>query len=344
MEFTSEGLTLSGHLALPERHPAGGSPGFVLCHGFPTAAIGAAKAGLSFHTLADRIADQQGAAVLAMNYRGCGASEGHFSIAGWLRDVEAGIDALTALDEVSSISLIGFGTGGALAICAGAQRREVRSVAAFSPPADFADWSDDPEHLLGHSRAIGVISDDDFPRDFDAWASELAEVRAIESAAELAPRSLSIVHGADDDVVPVFDSRMVADAHGKADLRIIQGAGHLLRYDPRAIAVLLGWVDRQRYSAKPSRRGDSARQRLVASSAGPVSKWNGFGSIRVDAVLGDRLSITTCWSEILHLRRRVTRARRPRRSGRRPRRTCAETSRVSLRPKSVGSERQEPTG
>lgn len=248
MQFTSDGLTLHGHLALPERHPAGGSPGFVLCHGFPTLAIGAAKAGLSFHTLADRIADQQGAAVLAMNYRGCGESEGNFSIAGWLRDVEAGIDALAALEEVSSISLIGFGTGGALAICAGARRREVRSVAAFSPPADFADWSDDPEHLLGHSRRIGVISDAAFPEDFDAWAAELDEVKAIDSAGEFAPRSLSIVHGGDDDVVPVFDSRMVADSHGTAELRVIQGAGHLLRYDPRAIAVLLGWIDRQRYS------------------------------------------------------------------------------------------------
>jgi hypothetical protein len=41
---------------------------------------------------------------------------------------------------------------------------------------------------------------------------------------------------------------MVADAHGAADLRVIQGAGHMLNYDPRAIAILLGWVDRQRFS------------------------------------------------------------------------------------------------
>lgn len=183
-----------------------------------------------------------------MNYRGCGDSEGHFSIGGWLRDVQAAIDAVNDLDEVSSVSVIGFGTGAALAICAGASRSSVRSVAAFAPPADFADWSDDPEHLLGHARRVGVITDDAYPADFDAWAQELSEVNAIESAAVLAPRSLTILHGADDDLVPVFDSRLVADAHGTADLRIIQGAGHLLRYDPRAIAVLLGWIDRQRYS------------------------------------------------------------------------------------------------
>ena len=239
---------LHGHLALPDRHPAGGSPGFVICHGFPSAAIGAANAGVSYRPLADRIADQQGGAVLAMNYRGCGDSQGNFSIGGWLRDVQAAIDALGELEEVSSVSVIGFGTGGALAICAAATRPEVRSVAAFSPPADFEDWSNDPEHLLGHSRTIGVISDDWFPEDFEAWAAELDDVKALDSAEEFAPRSLSIIHGGDDDVVPVFDSRMVADAHGSADLRIIQGAGHLLNYDPRAVAILLGWVDRQRFS------------------------------------------------------------------------------------------------
>ena len=34
-------------------------------------------------------------------------------------------------------------------------------------------------------------------------------------------------------------------ADGAAELRILPGAGHRLRHDPRAIAVLLGWLDRQ---------------------------------------------------------------------------------------------------
>lgn len=248
MQIESDGLILQGHFALPERHPEGGSPGFVICYGFPTPAIGAANAGVAFTTLADRIADQQGAAVLVLNYRGCGESEGNFSIGGWLRDVQAAIDTLGALEQVSSVSVIGFGTGAALAICAAATRFEVRSVAAFAPPADFEDWSSDPEQILRHARNVGVIGDASFPQDFESWAEELAQVRAIDGAEKFGPRSLSIIHGSDDEVVPVFDSRMVADAHGAADLRVVQGAGHMLNYDPRAVAILLGWVDRQRYS------------------------------------------------------------------------------------------------
>ena len=66
------------------------------------------------------------------------------------------------------------------------------------------------------------------------------------SIAEVAPRPVLIVHGTDDESVPAFDARVVADAHGSAELRMLSGAGHALRHDPRAIAVLLGWLDRQR--------------------------------------------------------------------------------------------------
>ena len=52
--------------------------------------------------------------------------------------------------------------------------------------------------------------------------------------------------GDDDESVPVADSRMLAASHGSAELRVIEGVGHRLRHDPRAIAVLLGWLDRQR--------------------------------------------------------------------------------------------------
>jgi len=38
----------------------------------------------------------------------------------------------------------------------------------------------------------------------------------------------------------------LAEAHGSAELRVITGAGHRLRHDPRAVAVLLGWLDRQK--------------------------------------------------------------------------------------------------
>ena len=55
------------------------------------------------------------------------------------------------------------------------------------------------------------------------------------------------MHGADDPLVPVEAARaLVAAARGPAELRIIQGAGHWLRSDPRMVATLIGWLDRIR--------------------------------------------------------------------------------------------------
>ncbi len=247
MQIECDGLTLVNHVARPERVPAAGVPGLVICHGFPTAAIGAERSGQSYHTLADRIARNKGCVVVAMHYRGCGGSQGNFSLKGWLNDVCATVEALAADPSVASVSVIGFGTGGALGICAAARSDLVRSVAAVAPPADFGDWSGDPALLLEHARNVGAVTDASFPEDFNSWAEELTRIKASDAAAKMSDRPLFILHGADDDLVPVFDSRIIADAHGSAELRVMQGAGHLLRYDPRAVAILLGWVDRQRY-------------------------------------------------------------------------------------------------
>jgi len=69
-------------------------------------------------------------------------------------------------------------------------------------------------------------------------------MRAVACAPLVAPRPLLVIHGSDDDLVPVFDARVLVDAHGDAELRIMNGAGHRVRHDPRAVAVLLGWLDR----------------------------------------------------------------------------------------------------
>jgi uncharacterized protein len=98
---------------------------------------------------------------------------------------------------------------------------------------------------LIHSRHVQVIKDPDFPGDFDEWAAGLKKVRPVEAAAKLAPRPLLVVHGDSDDLTPPADGRALVKAHGEAEFRLINGAGHELRHDPRAVAVFLGWLSRQ---------------------------------------------------------------------------------------------------
>jgi uncharacterized protein len=141
---------------------------------------------------------------------------------------------------------VGIGTGGALCICAAADDERVRAVAALGAPADFSDWAGSPRGLAEHAEQVGLFADRGIPQPFDDWARDLREIRAVACAERLAPRSLLLLHGADDRAVPALDARAVADAHGSAELKIMAGAGHQLRHDPRAVALLLGWLDRQR--------------------------------------------------------------------------------------------------
>lgn len=245
--FSSGPLQLSGYLATPPtpRSPSG-VPGLVLAHHFHTGAGGAAATALTYPELADRIATELGWYVLTFTCRGAGESEGQFSLGGWLADIQAAVDHVHDIEGVSGVWIAGFGTGAALAICAGARDPRVKGVAVLGGPADFDDWAGQPRRLLEYSREVGLVTDPRFPSSFDAWARDLRTIRPVQCVAEFSPRSLLVVHGTDDDSVPDFDARVIADAHGSAEVRIIAGAGHHLRDDPRAVAVLLGWLDRER--------------------------------------------------------------------------------------------------
>jgi pimeloyl-ACP methyl ester carboxylesterase len=246
--FPSGRLTLKAHLAHP---PSGGRtdshpPAVVIVHGFPGGVGGAKAVALSYPELADRIAAELGWLVLVPELRGAGDSDGQFSLQGWLDDISAAVAHLRSTAQPSGIWIVGFGTGGALGLCAAAKDPAIKGVAALGAPADFDDWAGQPRRLLDHSRAIGLIDDRSYPASFDKWSKELKEVRAVQCIRNVAPRPCLVVHGTDDESVPQFDARVLADAHGRAELRMVAGASHALRHDPRAVAVLLGWLDRQR--------------------------------------------------------------------------------------------------
>jgi uncharacterized protein len=240
----SGGVGLDAHLS----RPAGIArvPGLVLCHGFPSGPRGAATAGITYPELGERLTRETGWAVLTFNFRGTGASSGDFSIDGWRADVAAAVDVLAARDDLSGISLAGASTGGALAVVHAADDPRIRGVAILGSPATLRHWVRDPSAFLVHARNIGIIRDPRFPPDPVAWAAAIAELDPLAAAARLAPRSLLIVHGSDDEVVPISDARAYAAAAGDhGELRIVQAGGPRLRHDPRAVATLIGWLARQ---------------------------------------------------------------------------------------------------
>lgn len=230
----------------PATAAAGGLKAVVLCPDLPRTQ-GVARAALqSLGVLAERIAVDAQWLALALQPRGLGDAPGDFSACGWLEDIATAVTTLRAEEQAEQVFLVGLGLGGALCIAAAAADPDIGGVATLGAPADVMSWAGDPRSLLAHARTVGLIRSPNFPPDTDRWNREWRELRPLDLARELNPRPVMVIHGNDDDVVPDLDARALADASGDgADLRLIAGAGHQLRNDPRAVAILLGWLSRQ---------------------------------------------------------------------------------------------------
>lgn len=242
-DSTAETIRLAAHWA----RPSGGRrvPGIVLSHGFPQPPRGRIASGLTFPGLADRIAEEVGWQVLTFNFRGTGGSDGDFSISGWMDDLRCAIDEVASRPEVTEVWLIGAGLGGSLSICCAAEDERVRGVATLAAHSNLNDWLRDPARFLAHARRMGVFRSPDAPSDAANWTREMKEFAPLASAAKLAGRPFLVLHGSDDTLVAPTDAIELAEAHGSADIRFVFHAGHRLRHDPRAVATLLGWLDRQ---------------------------------------------------------------------------------------------------
>ena len=243
VSLVCDGHRLEWHLARPPGSVARGGvrSGLVIAHDLPVGEGAAATAAVTFPELADRIARDTGWLALAFSFRGAGRSGGSFSPAGWLRDLGAAVELLRP--EVASVFVVGFGFGGTLALRAASVDPTVAGVGLLGTPSDLAPWAVDIESLMAVVADAGYGRAD--PEDQEAWAEDLRAIDPMGSAAVIPPRPLLIIHGSDDHEVPLVDARALSDAaEGVAELRVIPTAGHRLRHDPRAVALLMGWLQR----------------------------------------------------------------------------------------------------
>jgi pimeloyl-ACP methyl ester carboxylesterase len=243
--FKSGGNTLARHLVVPGG-AAEARPGVILCHGFPIGPLDARRSAGTFPQLIDRIAHDLGYVGMTFNFRGTGTSDGDFSLQGWVDDLRSAINYLIEQAEPTEVVLLGTNTGGSIAICVAADDPRVRAAGLLSPRADFDDWAEHPRRFLEHAREIGAVSTPGFPLSVDEWSRAFRRFRPTDAARRFAPRPLLVMHGDDDESVPTSDARQLAEAHGSAELSLLAGAGHRLRHDPRAVALLFGWLDRVR--------------------------------------------------------------------------------------------------
>lgn len=241
-----ESIKISGQLYLPGEGDRPPYPAVCICHGIPAHLPDPSDRG--YPVLAERVC-REGLAVLIFNFRGTGASGGNLDILGWTRDLKAAIDYLWVLPEVdrSHLALMGFSGGAAVSVYVASQDERVSHIVACACPARFTfSEKDEPQNIVEHFRSLGAIRDETFPPSVAEWFSGFREVSPVRYVAGIAPRPILLVHGSQDDVVPVAHAdEMYARAREPKHLAIVDGAGHRLRQDERAMAVAIEWLKRQ---------------------------------------------------------------------------------------------------
>ena len=194
-----------------------------------------------FRQLAAELAENQD--VLCMDFRGHGRSGGAYTFsAREAADLEAVLE--WARERYSSISLLGFSMGGAIAINTAAQFPDsIRTLIAVSAPSAFEQIEYrvlKPEVLYGGLRACDPQMG---CRLGNPW---LKKEKPVETIRHLTMPVL-LIHGTRDAIVSHFHGeRLYQAAQEPKRLDLIEGAGHaeeLYRYHPdQFLRLVQEWV------------------------------------------------------------------------------------------------------
>ncbi|MFC1861694.1 alpha/beta hydrolase [Chloroflexota bacterium] len=238
-------LKIIGQLFLPDKPGQSSYPTVCVCHGIPSGNP-PDPGDKGYPGLAESIC-HEGFGVFIFNFRGTGASEGNFEIPGWARDLEAALDYLCAIPEVdqSHLSLLGFSGGAAVSVYVASQDTRISSVIACSCPAEFNLLTriDSLSSVIDRYRSIGVFRDKDFPYSTEEWINGFRLVSPIECVAGIAPRPLLLVHGNQDETVPIGHAyKLYEKAEEPKQIIVIEGAGHRLRRNKQIVTIITDWL------------------------------------------------------------------------------------------------------
>jgi alpha-beta hydrolase superfamily lysophospholipase len=238
-EVTSDGLRLAAGAYVPDDSVAL----IVLLHGIPSVNPPDPK-DEGYPGLARRFATSKWIAVWA-DMRARGGSEGHFSIEGWVRDVDAIVDRARALPAARDLPVVVLGSsaGGAVAVQAVARGTPVDALVLLAAPAAWLSFAADArEGVRKITDEAGMALAPEVLQDPLSWAAEFEAV-VTERAVTSVKVPVLVMHGTADDVVPVEHGYRIAEAAPSADLMVVEGAPHQLRLQPGVVELVLDWLE-----------------------------------------------------------------------------------------------------
>jgi alpha-beta hydrolase superfamily lysophospholipase len=218
----------------------GAGNGVVLCHGFK----GFARWG-AWPVLAAEL-NERGLNAVVFDFSGSGVGPDRMNftdIEGFaantytreLEDLGAVVTHATAQGWIArGFGLFGHSRGGATAIFFAADSGRVSALVTWASIATIERWSEDQIRdwrERGSTEVVNTRTGQIMRIDRSAWEEcerESGSRLNVESAAARVRAPWLIVHGSADDVVPVADAHRLAKASGSAEVRVIEGANHIL--------------------------------------------------------------------------------------------------------------------
>ncbi len=224
------GLSLAAVLHLPEvgRRPW---PCVVVAHGLLSS-----KDSDKYVQVGEEFS-RAGIAVCRFDFRGCGESEGTLeetTVAQRIADLRNMVEMMRRHPALNGrVALLGSSLGGYVALFVANRDFKVKAVAAWATPANLDDLAERPDSV--RRQGLG-----------DAFIAELKEGRYLRAA--VGTRYCLIVHGDQDELVPVAHARHLAQvALNPKQLEVIPGGNHQLTdatHRAEAIRLSLNWIGR----------------------------------------------------------------------------------------------------
>lgn len=219
-----QGLNLAAlYYAAPDRP----KPTLIICHGF----TGSKEGGGRVLEMSEYLAAELDLDCLALDFAGHGQSQGSFqdmNLSSQIQDLDS-LVGWCLKQGAPYVLTMGRSFGGCTVLCQAARDRRVRAVCSWAAPADpysllqgfvMQEISSSGLVKLGSAESGEVLLRQDFFQDLAGF-----DVPGL--AAGISPRPLLLVHGQEDEVVPVDEARRIyARAGWPKQLEIIPGADH----------------------------------------------------------------------------------------------------------------------
>ena len=235
MFITDDGIRLNAKLDLPEGY-TGRCPMVIVIHGFT------GHMEERHITAVAKTFNESGFATLRVDMYGHGHSDGKFenhTLYKWLTNALTVIDYARGLDFVSDLYLCGHSQGGMTVMLAGAMKHDViRGIIPLSPAWMIPEAARNGT-LLGQN-----FDPDHIPDMLPAWGDRglggnyvrVAQTIHVEEAIDRYSGPVLIVHGDQDEAVPVEYAVRAARRYRNCSLVLIPGDTHC--YDHHLDQVL----------------------------------------------------------------------------------------------------------